>query len=83
MDTTKLFGILFLHYHTRTYNQCKMSQTYHSGPHQIQLGLNLLKIYEFTPCAQMGLDKLFWSSSKLAGTEPSKNIYKFTENFAK
>lgn len=31
----------------------------------------------------MGLDKLFWSSSKLAGTEPSLNIYKFTENFAK
>lgn len=25
----------FLHYHTRTYNQCKMSLTYHSGPHQI------------------------------------------------
>lgn len=48
-----------------------MSLTYHSGPHQIKLGLNLLKIYEFTPCAQMGLDKLFWSSSKLAGTEPS------------
>lgn len=28
-------GYSFLHYHTRTYNQCKMSLTYHSGPHQI------------------------------------------------